>query len=93
MLSGDEDDEHEDHKDVGVDAQEIELHLVVDHLHAVVGVKVLLVLYVVEDQCGQDEQEYDGSVEAEEGGQRPELEQHNQLELYRETRVLDLTMK
>lgn len=48
MLGGDEDDEHEDDEDVGVYSQEIELDLVADDLHAVVRVKVLLFLHVVE---------------------------------------------
>ena len=69
VLGGDEDDEHEDHEDVGVDAQEVELHLVVYHLHPVVRVHVLLVLYVVEHQRSQDQQQHDRSVEAEEGSQ------------------------
>lgn len=68
MLGGDEDDEHEDHKDVGVNPQEIQLNLVVDHLHPVVRVKVLLVLDVVEHQCCQYQQQDNRSVETEEGG-------------------------
>lgn len=74
VLRGDEDYEHENHEHVGVEPQEIKLQLVVDHLHAVVGVKVPLVDHNVEDQPDEDEEEHDRCVEAEEGHHRPKFE-------------------
>jgi hypothetical protein len=47
MLGGDEDDRHEDDKDIRIDAEEFELYLIVDHLHSEVVVGVELVFYVV----------------------------------------------
>lgn len=89
VLGRYEDDRHEHYEDVGVDAEEVQLNLVVDHFHSEVVVGVELILHVVVHQSHQNRHQHHWCVEAEEGSQGPEFEHDYQLELNGEARVLD----
>jgi hypothetical protein len=57
------------------------------------SVKVELVFDVEEDESEKHEDEYDGSMEAEEGNKRPKLKGYDEFELYWETWILYLLVE
>jgi hypothetical protein len=88
VLYGNKYNEHEYNEDIGIEAEEVELYLVSNDLHSKVGVDILLVLEVEVDESDEDEDHDYGSMEAEEGGKWPELEECYEFELDGEARVL-----
>ena len=93
MLGKDEGLVEVDRKDIGVNPEELVLHLVVDLLHPVVVVEVQLVLHVEENQRNQDEEQNKGHVEGEESDERPNFEENDEFELDGETGVLYLLVQ
>lgn len=58
VLSDEEDKQQVYAEDVGVNFKEFEFDLVIDHLHSVVVVDVLLVLYIQVDQHHEDQEQH-----------------------------------
>ena len=92
ILSKDEDEEHVEGEEVGVNLEEVVLDGIVYDLHAVVVVDGVLVLVEKEEEQTKYDNCDGGHLEGEEDDEREGLEQDDELELEGETGVLYLLM-